>query len=90
MQQSHLTRAFLKGTSLANTIFTESPKYWTQLKQACYWEQAKYFGQWDLSKDPPEWVITEAEKKKNQDLLDKIRDDATSNPGESPDCSRWE
>ena len=55
-----------------------------QIKSACYWEQAIYRGIWDV--DHFKWV---RDRKANQQFIQQLKQDKSSNPSKAVDCSMW-
>ena len=56
----------------------------TQIKVACFWDQAIYKGHWNETQT--EFVTDE---KANQQYIDQLKKDKSSDPETPPDCSKW-
>ena len=56
-----------------------------QIKSACFWDMAIYKGEWNGEKRA--FVAIEPD---NTNFIENLKKDTTSDPDESPDCSRWE
>ena len=81
-----LNRAGLNDADLRSANLIESENLTPfQIKLACYWKEAFYKGNFDLEKK--QWII---DKTANQEYIEELKQDKTSNPKEPVDCSRWE
>ncbi|MDJ0678697.1 MAG: pentapeptide repeat-containing protein [Xenococcaceae cyanobacterium MO_167.B52] len=57
----------------------------SQIKLACYWEKAFYKGSWD--NENGEWVV---DQKANQEYIEELKKDQSSNPKEAAYCIHWQ
>ena len=91
LQQVYLDEANLQETDLSEANLQQAylweaenltPK---QIKSACFWEQAIYKAKWNNEKQA--WVAKEPD---NTNFIEELKKDKSSDPGEAPDCRRWE
>ena len=86
LAHAYFHRANLEEANLFRTNLIEakhlSP---SQIKSACYWPQAIYQGEWDQVQK--KWIV---DQQANQQYIDQLRQDKTSDPQEPIDCSQWE
>ncbi len=90
LKNANLSLANLKNADLKNAnlsfaylINTKHLKP-TQIKSACHWQTAFYQGDWDS--EQAKWVVNE---QANQQYIEQLKLDKTSEPKEPIDCSRW-
>ena len=69
-----------------NGIFLDDVKNLTNfpIKSACFWNEAIYQGHWDNKKQ--KWI---ADNKANQQYIEQLKKDKSSDHETPPDCSNW-
>ena len=72
----------LKNANLKNAIFVGAKLTPSQIKSACNWEEAQYIGT-----DKPKGVTIKAA---NEQYIEQLKQDKTSDPETPVDCSQWE
>ncbi len=86
LESAKLFFASLKSANLKSAYLIEV-QYLTpsQIKLACDWEKALYKGHYDNKNN--QWIVDE---QANQQYIEQLKQDKTSDPQEPVDCSMWE
>ncbi|MGL4882937.1 MAG: pentapeptide repeat-containing protein, partial [Waterburya sp.] len=77
---ANLIDADLRGANLIDAKNLTN----SQIKSACFWDQAIYKGHLDEKQNQ-----LVADKKANQQYIEQLKKDKSSDPETPPDCSRW-
>lgn len=88
LSYTYLNQTIFKGANLTYANLYKAKKLSVdELKLACNWEKAIYTEpHWDKKQGR----FVAKDEKKNQAEIQKMKNDKTSNPLESPDCNQWE
>jgi uncharacterized protein YjbI with pentapeptide repeats len=79
---ANLHRADLSGANLDGAKNLSNQ----QIKSACFWEKAIYTGT-EWNRREKRWILVD--EKANQNKIEEIRQDKTSDPKDPPNCDRW-
>ena len=86
LNSANLHLANLNSANLNSTNLIESQNLTpSQIKSACNWSQAFYKGNWNQAQW--KWIVA---RQANQEFIQQLKQDKTSNYQKPIDCSIWQ
>ncbi|MEM9275666.1 MAG: pentapeptide repeat-containing protein [Cyanobacteria bacterium P01_F01_bin.143] len=85
LTEANLTGAFLREANLTGANLTEAKNLsFEQIKSTCFWESSFYRAKYNDKEN--KWLAIEPD---NKDFIKALKENVSSDPKESPDCSIW-